>query len=409
MDQPINPVQQVDFAFYVIFGISIVLLFGITLVALFMVYRYHHERHPVASKLKDNVWLEIIWVLLPSLLVISMFYYGWIGFKALRSVPDGAMEVQVVGRMFSWSFEYPDGKRSKVLYVPVGTPIRLNITSDDVIHSLYIPAFRIKMDAVPGMETYAWFDPRTLGSYDILCSEYCGIKHANMLSTVEVVSREDFEKWLKSESKAQQTAVVLFENYGCTGCHSLDGSRGSGPSLLNLFGTKQVVVEPDGNEKTIVVDKKYLREAIYEPNKSITKGYPAVMPSYKGEVSEDDLALMIGWMTGEIEKKPDGKVLLEDNGCLSCHSTDGSIIEAPTLKGIWGKRLLLQQGGVSIRKKMDRAVLEQILRNPETVRDGSWKVMMPAYDTLTPDEITAIAEYLKTLTADEDRKKSDKQ
>jgi cytochrome c oxidase subunit 2 len=309
MDQPINPVQQIDFAFYVIFGISIVLLFGITLVALFMVYHYKHERHPVASKLKDNVWLEIIWILLPSLLVISMSYYGWIGFKALRSVPDGAMEVQVVGRMFSWSFEYPDGKRSNIMYVPVGTPIRLKITSDDVIHSLYIPAFRIKMDAVPGMETYAWFDPETLGSYDILCSEYCGVKHANMLSTVEVVSIEDFERWLKSESTAQQTAVALLEN----------------------------------------------------------------------------------------------------NGCLSCHSTDGSIIVAPTLKGLWGKRLLLQQSGVSIRKKLDRAVLEQILRNPETVRDGSWKVMMPAYDSLTPDEITAIAEYLKTLPADEDRKKSDKQ
>lgn len=409
MNQPINPVQQVDFAFYVIFGISIVLLFGITLIALFMVYRYHHERHPKPEKLKDNVWLEVVWILLPSLLVMAMFYYGWVGFKALRSVPEGAMQVDVVGRMFDWSFEYPDGKRSNVLYVPVDTPVRLNITSDDVIHSLYIPAFRIKMDAVPGMDTYAWFQPTELGTFDILCSEYCGIQHANMLSTVEVVSRADFEEWLNSSTKAQQDAVALFENYGCTSCHSLDGSRGTGPTLLNLYGKKHVVVTPDGTEKTIVVDKQYLREAIYDPNKLITKGYPAVMPSYEGQVPEEELAIMIGWMTGEIEEKPDGKALMENNGCLSCHSTDGSIIAAPSFKGLWGKDIALKQGETKVSKKFDAKVFENILRHPEIVKEGDWNVMMPVYDSFTPDEIDAMADYLKSLAVDEEQQNNDKQ
>lgn len=402
MKQPINPVQHVDFAFFFIFGAAVIILLGITVVTLIMVYKYHHKRNPVPSHISYNFWLEAVWIVLPSILVMFMFHYGWVGFKALRTVPANAMEVNVVGRMFSWSFEYDDGTRSSVLYVPVNTPVRLNITSDDVIHSLYIPAFRIKMDAVPGMDTYAWFEAGSLGKYDILCAEYCGVKHANMLSTVEVVSKDDFEKWLKSESQEQVSALELFESYGCRSCHSVDGSRGVGPSLKNLIGVKQVVVTPDGKERTVVIDRKYLREAILNPEKFITKGYPPVMPSYEGQIPDKDLEIMLGWMTGEIETKPDGRKVMEDNGCLSCHSTDGSTLEAPTLKDLWGKRITLEQKGIKNRRKLDRRVLEQILRKPEIVRDGSWSAMMPAYDSLTPKEIDAMADYLKTLRTGSD-------
>ena len=401
MIQPINPVQQVDRAFYFIFGASIIILLGITVAALVMVYRYHHTRHPVSARISGNMLLEAVWIILPSILVLFMFHYGWVGYKALRTVPENAMEVSVVGRMFSWSFAYEDGKRSNVLYVPVNTPVRLNITSDDVIHSLYIPAFRIKMDAVPGMDSYAWFDADTLGSYDILCAEYCGVQHANMLSTVEVVSQEDFDKWLASESSEQEEAVALFNNYGCTGCHSLDGSRNVGPSLKNLFGKKQIVVDAENKEHEIVVDKQYLREAIYEPEKYVVKGYPAVMPSYKGQVSGKEVERMIGWITGEIAQKPVGRDIVENNGCLSCHSTDGSILVAPSFKGIWNKRITLEQNGIRNRTRLNRAVLEEILHDPSIVREGKWDVMMPDYKSLSAEEIDAIGAYLKSLAGDE--------
>jgi len=408
MNQPISPVQHVDFAFYVIFGISITLLFGITFVALFMVYRYHHDRHPKPQKVKDSVWLEALWIILPSLLVVSMFYYGWVGFKALRTVPDEAMQVNVVARMFSWSFEYPGGKRSNTLYVPLNKPVRLNITSVDVIHSLYIPAFRIKMDAVPGMETYAWFKPTELGTFDIMCSEYCGVEHANMLSNVQVLTDNEFEEWLNCTPPFQDEALALFERYGCISCHSLGEDKKRGPSLLTLYRKKVVVITPEGEEKTIVVDKEYLRDAIYNPDKYVPKGMAAGMPSYKDEISEAELSVMLCWMTGELTDKPMGRLLMENNGCLSCHSTDGSMGVAPSFKGLWGEEVELTVNGTKVRKKFDIKVFESILRHPEIVKGGKWQVTMPPYKSLTPDEIDSMARYLESLSVDKETRGENK-
>lgn len=218
MRQPIPSVQHIDFAFYVIFGISIVLLVGMTLIALLLAYRYRHERQPVPAKKKDTIWLEVTWILLPLFLVVAMYYYGWVDFRAMNTASHTAMKVHVVGSTSEWQFVYENGKQSKVLYVPVDTFIRLSITSSDVVHALDIPAFGIKIHAVPGVEAFAWFKPDIFGRYDIVCSTSCGGKHANMVSHIEVLSKEEFAIWLNSESIILNSTIVLSRNCDWVTC-----------------------------------------------------------------------------------------------------------------------------------------------------------------------------------------------
>jgi len=196
-----TPVQGVDQAFWYILSISAALLFGITAVMIYFVVRYRRSRNPVPSDIRDNYKLEIIWTIIPTLIALSMFYFGWKSYLGLRAVPDNAMEVEVTGQMFSWLFYYKDAdvETENELVVPVGSPVKLNITSSDVLHSFYVPAFRIKVDAVKGMWTYAWFMPDEIGEYDIQCTEYCGVGHSSMLAKLRIVSLDDYESWLQAQ------------------------------------------------------------------------------------------------------------------------------------------------------------------------------------------------------------------
>jgi cytochrome c oxidase subunit II len=197
-----NPVQGVDRTFWYILGISAVLLIGITVVMIGFAITYRRSKNPVAADIRGNTILEITWTLIPTLIALSMFYFGWKSYIGLRSVPKGAMEIQVTGQMYYWSFVYDNGKESDdELVVPLGRAIKLNVISTDVIHSFYLPAFRIKVDAVKGMPTYAWFMADELGEYDILCTEYCGIGHSSMVAKLRIVPQADFQKWLEQKAK----------------------------------------------------------------------------------------------------------------------------------------------------------------------------------------------------------------
>ena len=177
-----NFVEQVDLAFYIIIGISLILLIGITAVMIYFVIRYSKKRNPVATQIEGNNKLELIWTVIPTILVLLMFYYGWVGYQPMRDVPDDAMEVKAIGRMWSWTFEYDNGIKSDKLIVPHNKPVKLNLVSTDVVHSLYIPAFRIKEDVTPGINNYMWFKAQELGSYDVFCAQYCGTRHAYMIT-----------------------------------------------------------------------------------------------------------------------------------------------------------------------------------------------------------------------------------
>jgi len=192
-----TPVEGVDQAFWYILGISVVLLFGITTVMVYFVVKYRRSKNPVAADIRDNYPLEIVWTIVPTLIALSMFYVGWSSYLGLRTVPDDAMEVEVLAQQYSWIFVYDNDKEiENELVVPLGRAVKLNITSLDVLHSFFVPAFRIKVDAVKGMSTYTWFYADELGEYDIECTEYCGVEHSAMVAKLRIVPEVEFQTWL---------------------------------------------------------------------------------------------------------------------------------------------------------------------------------------------------------------------
>jgi cytochrome c oxidase subunit 2 len=235
-----------------------------------------------------------------------MFWLGWKSYIPMRKVPDDAIKVKVTAMMWSWRFEYENGKVDDTLYVPVNKPVVLNMVSLDVIHSLYIPAFRIKEDVVPGKaENYMWFKSLVIGSYDLFCAEYCGLRHSYMGTIVEVVDQATYDKWYASApakidstmaAKPGAEGKLLMEQKGCIACHSSDGTKIVGPSYKGIFGHK-AIVETNGKEREIKVDEAYLKKSILEPEADIVKGYPkGSMPSYKGQLTDEQIDKIIEYI-----------------------------------------------------------------------------------------------------------------
>jgi len=195
---PSQHAVQVDSVMIFIIISSVILLLGVTAAMVYFVIRYSRKRNPKASNISHNHLLEITWIVLPTILVLFMFYYGWVIFSESREVPDGAMNVTVTGRMWAWDFNYPNGKKTDTLYLPVNKSAKLNLVSADINHSFYIPAFRIKEDIISGRENYMVVTPEEIGSYDIACAEYCGMNHSLMYSKLIVVSQADFDKWIET-------------------------------------------------------------------------------------------------------------------------------------------------------------------------------------------------------------------
>lgn len=197
MEPVINPSAGVDRTLIYIIGVSLVLLFGITALMIGFVIRYRRSRHPIPADIRGHTGLELAWMLIPTAIALSMFYMGWDTYLGLRSVPANALDIQVAAEMFAWTFTYPNGKQTSTeLVVPQGRPVKISLSSKDVIHSFYVPAFRIKMDAVKGLHTYLWFLPDHAGTFNILCAEYCGLGHSEMSADLKVVPPADFDAWL---------------------------------------------------------------------------------------------------------------------------------------------------------------------------------------------------------------------
>jgi cytochrome c oxidase subunit II len=188
--------QSVDFVMLLIVGISVVLLLGITVAMIYFVFRYSRKRHPVAKQIHGNVILEIIWIVIPTIIVMIMFWYGYEGYQKLRADSEGAYEVKVYGFMWGWNFEYPNGKKTDTLYIPLSQKTKLVMTSRDVLHSLYIPAFRLKEDLIGGISTFIILEPSKTGSFDIACAEYCGLNHSRMYTKLHVLEDSEFDEWL---------------------------------------------------------------------------------------------------------------------------------------------------------------------------------------------------------------------
>jgi len=293
-----NFVNNVDRTTLFIFLVALFFLVGITATMLYFVFRYNKKRHPKSEHIEGNLLLEIIWTLIPVILVLIMFFYGWANWKMMKSPPKNAFTITSTARMWSWSFKYPNGTVTDTLFVPTNKAVIVNVNSDDVIHSLYIPAFRVKQDVVPGNKNFLWFIAQKEGSYDLFCAEYCGLRHAYMTTAVVAMPGQTFDKWYKESTNPAAISVAgkmilpglsIIKKNGCIACHSLDGTRIVGPSFKSIYGGKTTVLVND-QEQQITVDENYILESIYEPNAKIVKGFsPGLMKPYKDLVTKEEV------------------------------------------------------------------------------------------------------------------------
>jgi len=292
-----NFVTGVDKAFFLIMGISFIFLIGLTFTMLYFIYKYNEKKNPVATQIKGSTKLEIIWTVIPTILVMVMFYYGWAGWAPMRTAPKDSFNITITGRMWNYTFQYENGKTTDTLFVPMDKPVKMKLVSLDVIHGFYIPAFRIKEDVVPGREKMAWFIAQKAGLFELFCSEYCGMNHSYMYTYVKVMPQDQFNKWYVDTVKHVEAAVDsptangkrIMKNIGCFACHTVDGTKLVGPSFKGIYGNP-VTVSTGGNEHEITVDDEYIKRSIYDPNADVVKGFnKGLMLSYKGQLSEDNV------------------------------------------------------------------------------------------------------------------------
>lgn len=289
---------DVDMVFYFLIYLStfFTLLIAALVVFFAIKYRDRGQRGPHGQGPSHSTVLEVTWTLIPVLLVIVIFLMGFRGFIQIVTPPGEAYHVLVHSQKWNWVFEYPNGKMSDTLNVPVGVPIQLTLTSSDVIHSVFIPAFRIKKDAVPGRYNQAWFEAKNPGTYDLFCAEYCGTDHSQMLAKVEVMTYEDFEAWV-SEGGDNIPLPVLGQEIvegrgGCLACHTTDGTTLLGPSFKDIFGHKVKLTTGE----SVMVDADYIRESILNPQAKIVAGFAGIMPTYQGLLTEREIAGVIEYL-----------------------------------------------------------------------------------------------------------------
>jgi cytochrome c oxidase subunit 2 len=290
---------EVDRLFYFIL-VTAAVFFAIIVAAMgVFVWKFRQrENFEIQPSPAHNNLLEVVWTAIPSLLVGIIFFWGFVTYLDMRQAPDDSYEIQVTAKRWSWSFTYPNGHVDNDLHVPEDRPVKLLMSSDDVIHSLYIPAFRLKMDLIPGRYSTTWFEAHTPGDYTLFCAEYCGAQHSNMLARVVVHPSGEFEKWLDNAANmlATMTPVeageILYTRRGCAQCHSNDGSAKVGPTFLNAFGSQQMLA--DGS--TVEIDENYLRESILEPQAKVRAGYKPVMPTYQGQLKDEEIASLIAYI-----------------------------------------------------------------------------------------------------------------
>lgn len=288
----------VDNAFYFIYWVST--FFFVLIVTLMVLFVIRYRRRPGVGPLPSpshNTKLEVLWIVVPLGLVSVMFYLGFSGYMNLRFVPANAYEIRVDAQKWKWLFTYPNGYQDDNLHVPVDEPVKLTMTSKDVIHSLFIPAFRVKQDVVPGRYTTMWFQATEPGEYDLECAEYCGTSHSEMLAKVIVHAPGGLEAWLVEAEKKFQSLPPVERGRDiylkrCAVCHSSDGTPKTGPSFKAIYGHS--VKFNDGTETT--VDDNYIRESIVDPSAKIVAGYPDQMPVFKGQLSDNQITAIIEYI-----------------------------------------------------------------------------------------------------------------
>lgn len=292
-DQASTFAKDVDVLYFFIFAVCAFFAMTVAVLVVYFGVRYHRSRErQTGARIEGSLPLELLWSVIPTVLAMVMFGWGASVFYHLRRPPDEAMHIYAVGKQWMWKFQHLEGQREiNELHIPAGRPIKITISSEDVLHSLYFPAFRTKMDAIPGRYTELWFEANKPGTYHIFCTEYCGTNHAGMIGSVTVLEPAAFQSWLQGgglEGTLAQRGARLFNSLACDSCH-LDTGQGRGPSLKDIVGT--TVELQDGSSVTI--DDAYLRESILNSQAKVVKGFQPLMPTFQGLISEENLVALI--------------------------------------------------------------------------------------------------------------------
>jgi cytochrome c oxidase subunit II len=307
--------ERVDVLHYFVVGTTMVMSAGVGLAALFFFFRYRRRvPNQTTEYVTPDLKTEFLFVSVPLVFFLAWFAIGFRDFTWVTTPPKDAMDVYVMGKQWMWKFAYPEGPNGvNVLHVPANRPVRLLITSRDVLHSFFVPAFRIKMDALPGRYTQVWFEATKPGTYQVLCTEYCGLSHSKMLAEVVVLAPEDFEEWLKEQQRGRlqgrqdalaDTSLVppvarmaeqgekLAGSQGCLKCHTVDGTPHVGPTFLGLYDREEKLA--DG--QTVRVDEAYITQSMMDPGAHLVVGYQNVMPTYQGKLQGPETAAIVEYL-----------------------------------------------------------------------------------------------------------------
>jgi len=292
---------QVDTLFLALIAVTVFSLLIAGLLLRFMVVYRRRSPDYVPPRLHVPLWLEATWSIVPLGITMIAFFWGARIFAALVEPPADSLEAFVVGRQWMWKIQHLEGRREiDELHVPIGRPVKLTMTSEDVIHSFYVPAFRVKQDAVPGRYSTVWFEATTPGTYHLFCAEYCGTLHSGMIGRVVAMEPAEYQAWLSgtAEGGAPPVSVAelgaeLFQSQGCASCHRA-GDTQRGPHLEGLFGR----TVPLAGGGTAVADERYLRDSILDSSKQVVEGFQPIMPTYRGLLTEEQVLQLIAYIKG---------------------------------------------------------------------------------------------------------------
>lgn len=292
--------SQFDILFYVIFWLSVALMVGLILFGFFFIISGKRiKKNQLATKqITHNIKLEIIWTIIPTIIVMIIFVWGFKEYLVMRTIQPNSLEIYVTGKKWFWEFTYPNGKKTiDELVIPVNQPIKLIMSSYDVLHSFYLPNLRVKRDVIPNRYTILSFEATKLGNYNIFCTEYCGDQHSKMIGVLKVVDDQDYTSFLKEVDfddtiPLSESGKKIYVKKGCNACHSIDGSNMVGPTWKNLYNKNRNFT--DGTSAK--ADEVYLKESIFYPQRKIVNGYQPVMPSYQGLLVDKEIEALIEYI-----------------------------------------------------------------------------------------------------------------
>lgn len=290
-----------------LFWLMVAGFFTLLICILLLVFCIRYRRRKGQAKprpVHGNIPLEVVWIVIPLVLAMVLFGWGAVLYRDLSQPPGGTLDVYVVAKQWMWKVQHPSGRREiNELHLPAGRPVRLILSSEDVIHDFFVPAFRVKMDVLPGRFTYLGLEPERTGVFDLFCAEFCGTGHSDMIGKVVVLEPHRFQQWLDEDPERPpmaESGKQLFERLGCAACH-MAGDDPRGPTLRGLYGS-MVRLESGAS---VLADEAYLREAVLEPDKTIVRGYRAIMPTYKDQVTEEQLVKLLEYMRSLEDAQPE--------------------------------------------------------------------------------------------------------